>query len=117
MITRDFIRLEYHQLQRTSFAAQSPSAPGEPPDLLQASKMARNLSIIILETLFTALCVVLVLVNLKYNHGCGGYDQGATSRRVALERRLEAMEVEARENAALLHEVIMGLEDRLASRR
>ena len=75
--------------------------------------MARNLSIIILETLFTALCVVLVLVNLKYNHGCGGYDPGsATSRRVALERRLEAMEVEARENAALLHEVIMGLEDR-----
>ena len=53
--------------------------------------MARNLSIIILETLFTALCVVLVLVNLKYNHGCGGYDPGsATSRRVALERRLEA---------------------------
>ena len=47
--------------------------------------MARNLSIIILETLFTALCVVLVLVNLKYNHGCGGYDPGsATSRRVAL---------------------------------
>lgn len=75
--------------------------------------MARNLSVVILETLFTALCVVLVLVNLKYNHGCGGYDAGsATSRRIALERRLVAMEGEARENAEALHEVIMDLENR-----
>jgi len=76
-----------------------------------------SLSVLVAQALFLSVCIVLIVVNVKHAHGCGGggYDAGSASvRREALERRLAAMEAEVKENSELLHDLLMDFEDRFA---
>jgi len=68
---------------------------------------------LVAQALFLSICLVLIIVNVKHAHGChgAGYDGGdAAARRTALERRLVAMETEAAENAALLHDFLVDVD-------
>jgi len=69
--------------------------------------------VLIVEALFTALCIVLAIVNFRHWQGCRGFDKNdAAMRRRALEHRLEAMEAEVRENSHQLHDLLERLESR-----
>mmetsp|Transcript_27820 Transcript_27820/g.83439 ORF Transcript_27820/g.83439 Transcript_27820/m.83439 type:complete len:262 (+) Transcript_27820:1435-2220(+) len=76
--------------------------------------MARgdNFAVVVMEGLFAALCIILVLVNVRHSHGCGAGKSDAELRRLALEHRLEAMETEVRENSQHLHALLERMETR-----
>ena len=62
---------------------------------------------LVVQGAFVAICIVLIIVNVKHSQGCRGYDSDdAALRQRALEHRLVVMEGEVRENSKLLHDFL-----------